>query len=128
MGSVKSVFVLVGALIPIAYCAGLAYYFFGVSGNSLQGATAIGLGPTILGLGAIGLLFCVPLLIKLMRLGTPKPSRGKPARGSDDDAGEPFDADAALARYMARKAAEGGSPPLESVEPPRPQGFGRRAY
>jgi hypothetical protein len=126
MASVKSVFGMVGALIPICYCAGLAYYFFGVSGNSLQGATALGLGPTILGLGAIGLLFCVPLLIKLVRLGAPAPSRGKPARVSEDDAGEPFDADAALARYMARKAAEGGSSPLASVEPPRPQGFGRK--
>ncbi|MES2096855.1 MAG: hypothetical protein V4459_08840 [Pseudomonadota bacterium] len=127
MGSVKTVFGLVGVLIPIAYCAGLAYYFFGVSGNSLQGATAIGLGPTILGLAAIGLLFCVPLLIKLVRLGSPTPARGKPARGSED-ADEPFDADAALARYMARKAAEGGSSPTGSAEPPRPQGFGRRAY
>jgi hypothetical protein len=129
MGSLKTAFGAIGALIPVCYCGGLALYFFGVGGNSLQAANAIGLGPTIIGLSAIGLLSCIPLLIKLVRFSTSPASRpgGKPGkRAIDDGAGETFDADAALARYLARKAAEGGSTPSGFVEAPRPQGFGRK--
>ena len=60
MQSLKSVFGVIGALFPVVYCAGLFYYFFGVAG-SVEEAKEIGLAPTLLGLGAVGLLFCIPL-------------------------------------------------------------------
>lgn len=124
MRSVKMVFGIVGALVPIGYCGGLLYYF--MSNNTLEGPVGQGLGPTVLGLGAVGLLFCVPLVFKLLKLAAPaKPEPG--ARVVLEDAPSGFDADAALARYLARKAAAGGEIPAAAapVVPPR-AGFGRK--
>ncbi len=112
MGSMKSAGALIAALVPIVYCGAMIYYFFGV-GGSVQGVAAIGLGPTVLGLGAIGLLFCVPLLIRIVKLaGTPPPKSGaRPRFGANVPVEEEaFDADAALARYLARKAEAGEEP------------------
>jgi hypothetical protein len=68
----KAVIAVIGALIPVLYCFGLVIYFVGVRrwlGLPLDG----GLGPTILGLGVIGLLFTIPLVRRLIRLlGTPR--------------------------------------------------------
>ena len=101
MGSLKSVFGVIGALVPVVYCGGLLYYFLDTSG-SVQGAATIGLGPTMLGLGVVGLLFCIPLIFKLVRfLGSG--DRGGRAGSTPD--GDDFDAEAALARYMARKSS-----------------------
>ena len=36
----------------------------------------IGLGPTVLGLAVVGLLFCIPLILKIMRLFARPPSSG----------------------------------------------------
>ena len=43
MRSVKMVFGIVGALVPIAYCGGLVWYF--IRGNTLEGPVGQGLGP-----------------------------------------------------------------------------------
>jgi hypothetical protein len=125
MTSVKSVVGIVAALVPVAYCGGLLYYF--MRGNTLEGPVGQGLGPTVLGLGAVGLLFCIPLVFKLLKLAAPrKPEPGARVVDEEEPASS-FDADAALARYMARKAAQGdGQPPR--FEPSAPRGsFGRKA-
>ena len=120
MRSVKMVVGVVGALVPVVYCGGLVWYF--MRGNDLSGPVGTGLGPTVLGLGVVGLLFCIPLVFKLLKLAAPaKPEPG--ARAADDEPVSSFDADAALARYMARKAAAGGEIP--SAPAPR-GGFGRK--
>ena len=116
MGSMKGAGALIAALVPIVYCGAMIYYFFGV-GGSVQGVAAIGLGPTVFGLGAIGLLFCAPLLFRLLKLGaTPPPKPGAGPRFAANLPEEEFDADAALARYLARKA-EAGEEPQAIVEP-----------
>jgi hypothetical protein len=111
---VKSWFGLVGAVLPVAYCGGLLYYFLDFSGSVGQ-AKAIGLGPTLLGLGIVGLLLCIPLLIRIVRLVARSPGR-------DDDTNG-FDADAVIARYKANQAAAPERPVAR--ERPAP-GFGRR--
>jgi len=130
MRNLKSAFGLAGAIVPVIYCGGLLYYFFGV-GGSIEGVETIGLGPTIIGLGAVGLLFCIPVILKLMRIfGGPPGSGGPPGRDDRDEDG--FDADAAIARYMAQRSAE-AAPPVPTARPvhksgapaARP-GFGRR--
>ena len=107
MRTFKSVYGVAGALVAILYCGGLLYHFLDVSG-SVEEATTNGLGPTLLGLGIIGLFFCIALIVKVGRLfGGPR-SPGSGGRGGpdapDDDGG--FDADAVVARYMARRSAE----------------------
>jgi hypothetical protein len=106
MGSLKSAGALIAALVPVAYCGGLIYYFHSTGGSPMQGETAKGLGPTMLGLGVVGLLFMVPVIVRLMRLGMPAVSGARVVASEPEE--EAFDADAALARYLARKA-EGGS-------------------
>jgi hypothetical protein len=115
------------AFLPILYCAGLIYYFVDFSG-SVQEAEATGLGPTMLGLGVVGLLFSIPLIIRVVRL----IGRSRARRPDDDepDTGRTVDADAAIARYKTRQAEEPKSPPV--VPRPRTGGpaprssFGRR--
>jgi len=129
------VFKLILAFLPVVYCGGLLFYFLGQRGAN-DGPVADGLGPTVIGLGVVGLLFCIPLVFKLIRLVvTP--------RGPKSDAGRPdtpvpqeessFDADAALARYLARKQAGAQdlpssfapTPPQQDGAPQRPS-FGRK--
>ncbi|MCE9523668.1 MAG: hypothetical protein K8S25_14715 [Alphaproteobacteria bacterium] len=135
MRTLKSLFGVGGALLPVLYCGGLIYYFVDLSG-SLDEAATDGLGPTVLGLGAVGLLFCIPLMIKVVRLfARPRPP-GSPARGGTDAStpgGEKeFDADAVLARYMARQSAQAAANATaapttpESGGPANGTGFGRR--
>jgi hypothetical protein len=118
----KSVIGVIGALVPIVYCGGLIYHFLDASG-SVQEAQEIGLGPTLLGLSLVGLLFCIPLIVKLVRIfvgpGSPGSGRRGGANPSNDGDG---DADAVLARYMARRAADGAT--STPAEPPAPQGGG----
>jgi len=128
MRTFKSVFGVIGLLVPVLYCGGLLYYFLDLSG-SVHEAWSIGLGPTVLGLGTVGLLFCIPLLMKLVRVSARPGSPGSggsagPAR--DDESG--FDADAAIARYMAQRSAEGIHAPLahSAGRPAGRPGFGRR--
>ncbi len=121
----KSLFGVGSVLLPVLYCAGLLYYFLDFSG-SVQEAEAIGLGPTVLGLGVIGLLFSIPMIMKAGRL----VGRARARRPDDDepDTGSSIDADAAIARYKARQAEERDSTPV--APPPRTSaprtGFGRR--
>jgi hypothetical protein len=113
------------------YCGGLAYYFLDISGSAEEAAT-IGLGPTVLGLGAVGLLFCIPLIVKIMRIfpGPRSPRSGPDAPVGDDDSGA--EADAAIARYKARQSAQPSSnapivsPARAGGKPARQTGFGRR--
>ncbi len=113
---------------PVLYCGGLALYFFHV-GGSVKGISAIGLGPTVLGLGIVGFLFCIPAIVKLMRF---IPGPQPPRSGDGPDETEGFDPDAAIARYMARQSAEPSparpAPPSapKGSGPARPSGFGRR--
>ena len=135
MRTLKPVFGVIGALVPILYCGSLVYYFFDLSG-SVQEAETIGLGPTLLGLGVVGLLFCIPLIMKIVRIFVGPRSPGSGGRGGPDasthDAEGGFDADAALTRYMARRSAEAapGSPAAlpahEGGGPARRPSFGRK--
>lgn len=119
MGSTKNAGAMIGALVPVAYCGAMAYYFFGVSGSSVHGVAAMGLGPTVLGLGAIGLLCCVPLIFRIWKLvGTPPPKTGARSAADISVEEEAFDADAALARYLARKAAGGDEPQTQTYAEP----------
>ena len=108
---------------PVFYGVSLIYYFADFSG-SLAEAEKFGLGPTILGLGAIGLLLSLPLLLRVIRT----LARLRRWDGADPAADEPFDADAAIARYKARQDPATSAPPAR--QPPdhkrdRPT-FGRR--
>lgn len=128
MRSFKTVFGILSALLPVAYCAWLFSYFLNM-GGSTENVVGMGLGPTVFGLGAIGLLLCIPLLYRILRAvtgsGRAKPDRASAeadAPGLDSEPG--FDADAALARYMAKK--ESGlveAPPVEAAVRPA---FGRK--
>jgi hypothetical protein len=127
MRTLKSVLGLVAALIPILYCGGLLLYFGGVS---RWAGTGGGLGPTMLGLAAIGLVLVTLLAVRIWRMarapGTPRAGGG----GADETAEEErsdFDPDAAIARYMARRAAGGVDllPPGGGSH--RPGGFGRKS-
>lgn len=130
MGSMKGAGALIAALVPIAYCGAMVYYFFSVGGGSVQGVTAMGLGPTVLGLGALGLLFVIPLFVRLIRLtATTPPAKAAKPRFADIPEEEAFDADAALARYLARKA-EGAEEfePVAAAEPDAPASSARPTF
>jgi len=123
MQTLKSVFGLIRVLVPVLYWGGLFYYFFDVAG-SVEDAKEIGLYPTLLGLGILGLLFCIPLTLKIVRLvAGPRPPRsgGGSTRDDDDDG---FDADAAIARYMAERSTE--TVPTAPPSPSRREGPGKR--
>ena len=133
MRTLKSVFGVTRALVPVLYCGGLLYYFLDVSG-SVQEAETIGLGPTLLGLGVVGLLFCIPLILKIVRIfarpRSPGSGGGPDTSGRDDESG--IEADAAIARYMARQSAQAApNAPIVSLAregggPARRPGFGRK--
>ena len=127
---------MIAALVPVVYCGGLVYYFLGV-GGSFDGVAAIGLGPTVVGLSAVGLLFCIPLFVKIVRIFSGGPRfLGLSMRGGADASAHErdgtFDADAVLARYMARTSAEAaaGAPAASNAnggaKPATHPGFGRK--
>lgn len=126
MRSVKLAIGIAFALMPLVYCGALFFYFLDTAG-SVQDAVGIGLGPTLFGVGAIGVLFCVPVAWKILRaLHTPRARTTNPEAPAPNDS--PFDADAALARYLARKSAEAEgteAPPSAGSVPVRPS-FGRK--
>ena len=103
--NLKSVVSLIGTIGAIAYCAYLLYYFVDVTG-SVQEAQVNGLGPTLMGLAIVGLIFCIVLVVKIARMfARPRSTGSGPDRWADD--GESgFDAEAAVARYMARRSTE----------------------
>jgi predicted lipid-binding transport protein (Tim44 family) len=115
-------------LLPLLYFGGLIYYFSGVGGGTLQGIADIGLGPTVLGLAFIGLLFAIKPVMMLIRLlatmgsTRPQPTAARGTSGSSDEDGlaGSFDADDAIARYMARRNAA----PMEEAAASRDQAEG----
>ncbi len=125
MGTLRSVVGVVGAIVPIVYCGGLLYYFIDTTG-SVEEAKTNGLGPTLLGLGLVGLLLCIPLIIKLFRLvsGPRPPGSGSAGPDASSPDGGGFDADAVIARYLPQRSAEVS--PRASVTPSAADG-GRQA-
>jgi hypothetical protein len=135
MKSVKSIFGIMSAMGPVIYCGGLFFYFID-QGASLGDLGASGLGPTVIGVGVVGLLLFIPVIFKILRFvggGAVRPEpvakRGTPVE--DDAPASSFDADAALARYMARKAAEEDDQPAPAPLAPvsggvAPRSFGRK--
>jgi len=121
----------IGAIVPFFYCGGLLIYFIH-QGGSVEGAISIGLGPTLLGLAIVDLLFAIPVIVVLFLF-----FRGRRSRRSDGHGGpsgphdgeDAFDADAVVARYLARGPAQtAASPPAPSPgSAPKPTGFGRRS-
>lgn len=125
MRTFKSVVIVIGALMAVLYCGTLLYYFLDISG-SLRGTKTIGLAPTLLGLGLVGLVFCFPLVLKIARIFARAPESGPGAPAGDDG----FDADAAIARYMADRPAQArpatATPAFKGGGPARRSAFGRR--
>jgi hypothetical protein len=131
----KSVFGVIAAIGPVIYCAGLVYYFYDQAG-SMQQANDMGLSPVLIGMGVVGLLFCIPLLYRIIRLITGRRTSGSdgqdgPSASPPDDKGG-FDADAVIARYMARQPAPAVPSPSaapsrrDGGSPARRPGFGRK--
>jgi hypothetical protein len=120
MRNAKSAFGVVGALLPLLYCGGLVFYFLDLSGSP-QEAVDTGLGPTVIGLGAVGLLFCIPLIFKIAKLFSRPP---EPGPGGGDSG---FDADEAVARYLARQASGAGDTSAPQGGGTAPRGFGRKS-
>lgn len=133
--SLGKVLGVIGGLVPIIYIGWMLRHFIGVGGDSAEGVAGIGLGPTVIGLSIVGLLFALPLIIKLLRVATGmnRVPGASPKPGEVFDA-PAFDADAAFANYMRKRDAEGegvlaADPAFPDRQPftPRPGGFGRKA-
>ena len=127
-------FKVILAVLPVIYCGVLLFYFLD-QGGANDAPVAEGLGPTVIGLGVVGLLFCIPLVFKLIRLVVTPRGPGSDPDGPALEEETPFDADAALARYLARKQAEmqvqGAMPPSIAPSPqhdakPQRPSFGRK--
>jgi len=118
MQTSKNWFGLVGAAIPVLVCGGLLLYFNNVRG-AFGGLLDNQLGPTMFGIGAFGCLFLVLFLVKLWKLAGGPLGAGPGARAEAALAAEEsdFDADAAFARYMARRT---------DADRPPPGSFGRK--
>ena len=99
----RSLVGLILSFVPVVYCFGLDYYFIHSSG-SLQDVENNGLGPTVYGLGIVGLLFCIPLLVKfiLIFIELRKPRLDVGGGGSSPGGDDGFDADAVVARYVTQ--------------------------
>lgn len=138
--SLGKVLGIIGGLIPLVYIGWLLRHFIGVGGGTAEGVAGIGLGPTVIGLSIVGLLFALPLIIKLLRAATgvnrvPGASFDAKLKPGEVAVEPTFDADAAFANYMRnREAGVAGDvsvDPAASEPPasfaPRPGGFGRKA-
>ncbi|WP_428629015.1 hypothetical protein [Sphingopyxis sp.] len=131
---------IIGGLIPIIYIGWMLRHFVGVGGDSAEGVASIGLGPTVIGLTVVGLLFALPIIIKLLRAATgvnrvPGASFDAKLKPGEVVVEPEFDPDAAFANYMRRREAgsvdevPAGSAYNEPPTPfpPRTSGFGRKA-
>jgi hypothetical protein len=126
----KPIFRAIGAIVPFLYCSGLLIYFIHEFG-SVEGAISMGLGPTLLGLAIVGLLFSIPLIVMIFRIFRETRPRGSDGHGGPSephDGENAFDADAVVARYLASRPAQtDANPPASSPgSAPKPTGFGRR--
>jgi len=123
----KSGFLAIGALMAVLYCAILFYYFLDISG-SLRGAKTVGPGTILFGLSLVVLLLCIPFAGRIAGIFARLPSLG--AGPDAPEAGDGFDADAAIARYMADRPAQGAAKaapaPRRGGGPARRASFGRR--
>ena len=130
MRKVKSGLGVIAALLPVLYCGGLVYYFIDASG-SIRAVSEIGLGPTVLGLAAVGLLFCIPLLLKIARFSSGPRSPNSDGSGGPDtylpDGESGFDAAAVVERYLASRPADHVSAPVIAPRPARTGGAGKRS-
>lgn len=133
--SIGGVLGIIGGLIPLVYIGWLLRHFIGVGGGSADGIAMIGLGPTVMGLTVVGILFALPLIVKLLRAvsGSNRvPGARAEASGELPAETQGFDADAAFANYM-RNRDSAPPPPIaadaEDLRPftPRPGGFGRKS-
>ncbi|MBX9886046.1 MAG: hypothetical protein K2X68_13855 [Novosphingobium sp.] len=128
-------------LLPVGYCFGLVYYFNRVEEQYpfLALGQSRDLASTKFGLAMVGLLFCIPLLLKFVRFSTslaalsvPDKAAGSSKRQDDDAGPDPdFDADAMIARYLAGRAEQAEPAPAAAAGPetparPAPPTFGRR--
>ncbi len=138
MQSVRTWLGLVGGLVPVVYCIGFALYFLDVGGWG-ETVVPLGLQPTIIGLGIVGLIFAIVLGFRIRRAfpGSQPPQANGGGPGSspgdpDDAAGRERDTDATIARYLAQRAAEqslsraSSPPPGVAARPAGGTTFGRR--
>ena len=136
MQPLKRVFGLFGTLFSVLYCGYLVHYFLHISG-SWQEAQNSGLGPTIVGLSIVGAIFLfvfiVQIILTFVAWRSGRSGGGyRTTRHNDDDDDDGFDADAVIARYMARESAEAATnapsvPPRNGGgSPPKRPGFGRK--
>jgi len=109
-------------IVPVFWFGGLAIYLYRVNA-SMGGVASQQLMPTVMGLAAISVLLSLPILFKLLGLAT-KP-KGKKSPGSNDATSGDFDADAAISRYLEKKAAGEVNFAVPDSPPPRPT-FGRK--
>ena len=107
-------------IVPVFGFGGLAIYLYRVN-DSMGGVASQQLMPIILALGALSLLFSLPILFKLLRLALAKPRGAKMPNGARGD----FDPDGAISRYLEKKAAGGASFEVPDSAAPRPV-FGRK--
>lgn len=139
--SLGKMFGVIAGLLPLIYIGWLLRHFIGVGGGTAEGIAFIGLGPTVIGLSLVGLLFALPLLVKLLRVATgANRAPGKKAETMlkpGEAAGEPpFDADAVFADYMRKRSKSDDLPAGEALSsfvsdddrlpPARSAGFGRK--
>jgi hypothetical protein len=137
--SLGKVLGIIGGLIPLVWIGWLLYHFIGVGGGTAEGVAGIGLGPTVIGLSIVGLLFALPLIIKLLRAATgvnrvPGASVDAKLKPGEIVVEPEFDADAAFASYMRkREAGVVGDVTVDPADrgpvapvPPRPASFGRK--
>jgi hypothetical protein len=119
----------IGSIVPFFYCGGLLIYFIH-QGGSVEGAISMGLGPTLLGLAIVELLFSIPVIVVIFLIFRRTRSRRSDGHGGPSgphDGEDAFDADAVVARYLARGPAHTTGPPAPSPgAAPKPTGFGRR--
>ena len=136
--SLGKVLGIMAGLIPIVYIGWLLYYFVGVGGGTAEGVAGIGLGPTVIGLSIVGLLFALPLIIKLLRATTgvnrvPGASFEAKLKPGEVVVEPEFDPDAAFANYMRKREAGvvgdvsvGSANDAPAPFSPRPASFGRK--
>ena len=130
MEPLKSGFGVMRAVMPLLYLGGL-YYYFSSGTFGPEGPTSGGMSPNMLVIiCAGGLLFSIPLILKLVRIFARARSSGMADAPVDDTGG--FDPDAAIARYMASRSVEAAPgapaprPAYTGGAPAKPSGFGRR--
>lgn len=130
---------LISALTPVAYCAQMAFDLSdyvetagtGRPGGWWQHALESGLAPAMIGLGAVGLVFVIAFVLKLLgvlRSGADGGARSRRRPEGSAAADEGADAEAMIARYLARNSHEPEPAGRARSLPSAPaRSFGRRS-